>query len=65
MEDFYQFAHANMPANSPGSLPPDQMLAITAYILKKNGMAPGSTTLTEAAAKQMKMPDGPQEQSSN
>ncbi len=65
VEDFYQFAHANMPANSPGSLPPDQMLAITAYILKKNGVAPGSTTLTEAAAKQMKMPDGTQKQSSN
>ncbi len=58
VEDFYQFEHANMPANAPGSLPKDQMLAITAYILKQNGMTPGSTALSEAAAKDMKMPGG-------
>ncbi len=58
VEDFYQFEHANMPANAPGSLPKDQMLAITAYILKQNGLTPGSTPLSEAAAKDMKMPGG-------
>lgn len=58
VEDFYQFEHANMPANSPGAMPKDEMLAITAYILKQNGVTSGSSVLTEATAKSMKMPAG-------
>ena len=58
VEDFYQFEHANMPANSPGAMPKDEMLAITAYILKQNGVTSGSGALSEETAKSMKMPTG-------
>ena len=38
---FYQFEHENMPANNPGAVPEDQLTAITAYILSKNGFPAG------------------------
>lgn len=56
VEALYQFEHTKMPATNPGSLPPDQVLAITAYILKRNGLPAGSTFLDEAAAKQLTLP---------
>ncbi len=56
VEALYQFEHTRMPATNPGSLPPDQVLAITAYILKRNGLPAGSTILDEAAAKQFTLP---------
>lgn len=56
VEALYQFEHTKMPATNPGSLPADQVMAITAYILKRNGLPAGSTTLDEAAAKQLALP---------
>lgn len=56
VEDFYQFEHANMPANAPGSMANDQMLAITSYILQKNGVKPDDKALSEADAKTQNMP---------
>ncbi|MBX5462534.1 MAG: c-type cytochrome [Steroidobacteraceae bacterium] len=41
----YTFEHQKMPAVNPGSVPPDQMWAITAYILQKNGFPAGSAEL--------------------
>lgn len=41
----YSFEHEKMPAVNPGSVPPDQMWAITAYILQKNGFPAGSAEL--------------------
>ncbi len=46
----YTFEHQNMPAVNPGSVPPDQLWAITAYILQKNGFPAGKSALSEAAA---------------
>ncbi len=56
VEALYQFEHTKMPATNPGSLPPDQVMAITAYILKRNGLPAGLTTLDETAAKQLTLP---------
>lgn len=41
----YTFEHKNMPAVNPGSVPPEQMWAITAYILQKNGFPAGGAEL--------------------
>ncbi len=45
----FSFEHANMPANNPGSVPPDTLWAITAYILEKNGFPAGSTALSRSS----------------
>lgn len=49
LSDLYVFEHTNMPAVNPGSVPPEQLWAITAYILQKNGFAAGETPLGEAS----------------
>jgi S-disulfanyl-L-cysteine oxidoreductase SoxD len=49
----YQFEHKNMPAVNPGSVPPDQLWAITAYILQRNGFPPGTHDLGAADAKRV------------
>lgn len=56
VEALYQFEHEKMPATTPGSLPADEVLAITAYILQRNGLSAGATALSEATAKTMKLP---------
>jgi S-disulfanyl-L-cysteine oxidoreductase SoxD len=50
--DLYSFGHSNMPANNPGSLPPDTMWAITAYILQKNGFPAGSIAQSQPTGAQ-------------
>ncbi len=45
----YKFIHGSMPMNAPGSLTDQQYLDVLAYILKKNGYAPGNAPLTQAA----------------
>jgi mono/diheme cytochrome c family protein len=45
LSDLYSFEHQNMPANNPGSVPRDQLVAITAYILQKNGFQAGTQAL--------------------
>jgi len=43
---------ATMPLNNPATLPHGQYVAIMAYVLKRNGMKPGTTALTfDKAAK--------------
>lgn len=56
VETLYQFEHRNMPATNPGSLPGDQVMQITAYILQKNGLPAGSTPLSESTARQLTLP---------
>jgi mono/diheme cytochrome c family protein len=50
LSDLYDFEHTSMPATNPGSVPPDQLWAITAYILQKNGFPAGSSDLGDAAS---------------
>ncbi len=50
LSDLYTFEHTKMPAVNPGSVPPEQLWAITAYILQKNGFAAGDSKLGDAAA---------------
>ena len=45
LSDLYQFEHKNMPATNPGSVPRDQLIAITAYILQKNGFPAGNSPM--------------------
>ena len=45
LSDLYSFEHKNMPANNPGSVPRDQLVAITAYILQKNGFPAGKSPM--------------------
>jgi mono/diheme cytochrome c family protein len=45
LDDLYTFEHTNMPAVNPGSVPDEQMWAITAYILQRNGFPGGQTPL--------------------
>ena len=50
LSDLYTFEHTKMPAVNPGSVPADQMWAITAYILQKNGFTAGNSDLGDAAS---------------
>ena len=50
LSDLYAFEHQKMPEQNPGSVPPDQLWAITAYILQKNGFSAGVSELGDAAA---------------
>jgi alcohol dehydrogenase (cytochrome c) len=47
--DFFAAIAKQMPKNAPGSLPPADNLALTAFILGSNGYEPGSQPLTLAA----------------
>lgn len=48
--DLRGWISANMPPNAPGTLPNDQLDPIVAWILMKNGVAPGATPLSKANA---------------
>ena len=49
--NLYQVISKQMPLNAPGSLKQDQYLAITAYVLQKNGYVAGSKPLDAAGVK--------------
>jgi S-disulfanyl-L-cysteine oxidoreductase SoxD len=49
LSDLFTFEHEKMPAVNPGSVPPDQLWLITAYILQKNGFAAGNTEIGDAS----------------
>jgi mono/diheme cytochrome c family protein len=52
--DLYAFEHQTMPAQNPGSVSDEMLLAITAYILERNGFPSGTAPLAKDA--RMKMP---------
>jgi mono/diheme cytochrome c family protein len=54
-DDLRDFIQTQMPLTSPGSLKPDQVLAVLSYILQKNKYPAGDTALTAAAAKKVKI----------
>jgi mono/diheme cytochrome c family protein len=53
LSDLYQFEHKNMPATNPGSVPRDQLIAITAYILQKNGFPAGDKAMEKWEASRL------------
>ena len=59
VESLFTFEHEKMPATNPGSLPKDEVMAITAYILSKNGEPAGQVALDEAQAKTLTLPKSP------
>ena len=54
-EDMYSMMSTNMPQGAPASLKPGEYLAIMAYILQQNKFPAGSTPLTEAKLKAIKI----------
>ena len=46
----YDFISKQMPLSAPGSLSSSSYLAVSAYIMEKNGFAAGSSALTKASA---------------
>jgi S-disulfanyl-L-cysteine oxidoreductase SoxD len=46
----FAFEHKSMPANEPGSLAPDKIWDITAYILSRNGLKSGNSELAATSA---------------
>ncbi|WP_342152107.1 cytochrome c [Methylorubrum sp. SB2] len=50
VSDLRDWIFANMPPNAPGTLPDAQLDPIVAWILMKNGVAPGATPLSKANA---------------
>ncbi|GAA4003816.1 hypothetical protein GCM10022631_13430 [Deinococcus rubellus] len=45
LDDFHYIMSTAMPQTAPGSLKPEQYLALTAYVLQENGVKPGKTAL--------------------
>ena len=54
-DSLYAFIHGGMPMNAPGSLADRQYLDVLAYILNKNGYAPGAGELTKAALNRVEL----------
>ncbi|SFK87923.1 c-type cytochrome [Methylorubrum salsuginis] len=50
VSDLRDWIFSNMPPNAPGTLPDAQLDPIVAWILMKNGVAPGATPLSRANA---------------
>jgi mono/diheme cytochrome c family protein len=57
----YNFIHANMPGNKPGSLSETEYVDLIAYLLRANGYPAGATDLTAANTHNILLvgPDGP------
>ncbi len=53
----WDFIHRAMPFNQPGSLPPDDVYSLTAYILSLNGILPENAELNAQTLPQVKMPN--------
>jgi cytochrome c5 len=53
--DLNDFVSALMPQDNPGSLKPDEYLALLAFILQQNKYPAGSTSLTAAKLKTVKL----------
>lgn len=48
--DLYQFISSSMPKNEPGSLSEEEYVQVVAYLLRLNGMPPGSRSLPKEEA---------------
>lgn len=53
----YDYIHRAMPFDRPQSLTPDQVYAVTAYVLNLNGIVPENTVLDKSALPRIDMPN--------
>lgn len=53
----YDYIHRAMPFNAPQSLSPDQVYAVTAYVLHLNGILPAEATLDATSLPKIQMPN--------
>ena len=53
----YDYIHRAMPFNAPQSLSPDQVYAVTAYVLFLNGIVPETQTLDAGSLPRVRMPN--------
>ncbi len=50
VNDLYAYEHATMPAVNPGSVTPDLLWPVTAFILMRNGLPAGDAPLDSVTA---------------
>jgi mono/diheme cytochrome c family protein len=55
----YDYIHRAMPLNAPGSLTPDEIYSVVAYLLAENGVVPATTVIDAKSLPQVKMPAQP------
>ena len=53
----YDFISRSMPANKPGSLSPDEVYSVTAYLLFKNGIIKETDAMDAASLPKVQMPN--------
>ena len=53
----YDYIHRAMPFNAPQSLTPDQVYAVTAYVLHLNGIVPADATMDASSLPKVRMPN--------
>ncbi len=53
----FDYIHRAMPFNAPQSLSPDQVYAVTAYVLHLNGILPADATLDATSLAKVRMPN--------
>jgi mono/diheme cytochrome c family protein len=53
----YDYIHRAMPFNAPQSLTPDQVYAVTAYVLHLNGIVPADATMDAKTLPKVAMPN--------
>ena len=53
----YDYVHRAMPYTAPQSLSPDQVYAVTAYLLYLNGIVPADATLDATSLPKVRMPN--------
>lgn len=53
----YDFVWRAMPFDQPGSLSPDEVYAVTAYVLAKGGVIPEDATLDASSLPKVEMPN--------
>ena len=52
----YDYIHRAMPLNAPGSLTPDEVYGLTAFLLSENGIVPAGTVVDRTSLPKVKMP---------
>jgi cytochrome c len=53
----FDYIHRAMPFNAPQSLEPDQLYAVTAYVLHLNGIVPADAALDATSLPKVRMPN--------